>query len=173
MLLIKIFVSVILLNTSIYSFTVSDTQGGSIQFGNFANKKILIVNIATGDTAKLTQLAGLQQLQQQFADSLIIIAFPSNSFGNESRTNVEIKQFCESNYGASFLIASKGSVKGANIQPLYDWITKLSENGVMNSEIKDNYQKYLINGTGNLIGIFSGKILPMDSQLISAITQTF
>jgi len=172
MLLLKILISSLLLNSSIYSLTVSDTDGANIPFSSFQHKTLLIVNIATNDSVRTAQLAGLQQLQQQFGDSLVIIGFPSNSFGHESRTNAEIKQFCQSNYGVSFLLAAKGSVKGANIQPVYNWLSKLSENGVMDNEVKGDFQKYLINRDGNLVGVFSGKVLPMDNQLVSAITAT-
>lgn len=173
MLLFKILISAILSATSIYSFTVSNTEGGNIPFSNFQNKTILIVNIATNDSARTVQLAGLQQLQQQFPDSLVIIGFPSNSFGHENRSNAEIKQFCQSNYGVTFLLAAKASVKGNDIQPVYNWLTKQTENGVMNSQVKSDFQKYLIDQDGNLVAVFSGAVLPLDNKIISAITETF
>ena len=95
-----------MLNSSIYSITISNGPGTNIPLSNYQGKLILIVNIATGSD-KVAQLGGLQQLKQQYGDSLVIIGFPSNSFGHESRNNAEIKQFCESNYGVSFLLAAK------------------------------------------------------------------
>jgi glutathione peroxidase len=170
--LIKILITALLFNSSIYSFTISDTQGVPVPLSNFQHKALLIVNIATNDTTRTVQLAGLQQLQQQFADSLVVIGFPSNSFGHEPRSNAEIKQFCQSTYGVSFLLAAQGPVKGANVQPVYHWLGRLSENSVMDNEVKGDFQKYLIDKDGNLVGVFSGKVLPMDNQLVSAITAT-
>src|SRR5688572_4559340 len=103
--------------TSIYSLQVEDINGTGHSIGEFQGKKILVVNIAT-ESSQVSQLAELQQLHQQFADSLVIIGCPSNSFGNESRTNIEIKQFCQSQYGVTFFLSSKMSIAGPNIQPV-------------------------------------------------------
>jgi glutathione peroxidase len=168
--LFKILITGILFTTSsIYNITVTDTQAANIPLNNYQQKLMLIVNIATDDSARTPQLAGLQQLQQQFANSLVVIGFPSNSFGHEPRSNAAIKQFCQTTYGVSFLLAAQGPVKGATIQPVYNWLTKLTENGAMNTEVKGDFQKYLIDRNGNLVGVFSGKVLPMDNQIVSAI----
>jgi glutathione peroxidase len=157
--------------TSIYTFKVSDANGGQIDFDDFRGKKILIVNIATGST-KSDQLAGLQQLQQQFSDSLIIICFPSNSFGNENRNNVAIQQYCQTTYSSGYIIAGKVSVKGNDISSLYQWLTQKTKNGVFGSAVNSDFQKYLIDTQGNPVGIFSGDVSPLDSTLINAITNS-
>lgn len=161
--------SFVFIQTSIYSFNISRTDGGSINFSTFEGKKILLVNIATGSD-KVSQLAELQQLHQQYGDSLVVIGFPSNSFGHESRSNAEIKAFCQSQYEVSFLLAAKGDVKGSGIQPVYNWLTKASENGQTNTIVKDDFQKYLISESGELIGIFIGSVSPLDPQIVSNIT---
>lgn len=155
--------------TSIYSFNISSADGGNINFSTFEGKKILLVNIATGSD-KVSQLAELQQLHQQYGDNLVVIGFPSNSFGNESRSNAEIKSFCQSQHGITFLLAAKGDVKGSSIQPVYNWLTKESENGQANTIVKDDFQKYLISESGELIGIFIGSVSPLDQQIVSNIT---
>ena len=169
--LLKILLSAILFtSSSIYSITVTDIDGANKPMSNYQHKLILFVNIATNDSARTPQLAGLQQLQEQFADSLVVIGFPSNSFGYENRTDAQIKQFCQSTYGASFLLAAQGSVKGADIQPVYNWLTRQTENGVMDNEVKGDFQKFLLDKDGNLIGTFSGRVLPLDARITSAIT---
>lgn len=174
MQLIKIFATaLLLLNASIYSLTVTNTHGDTVPLSNFQHKSMLIVNIATGNAARVEQLAGLQQIQQEYADSLIVLAFPSNSFGNENRDNAEIQQFCQQNYGATFLVAAKGSVDSTGIQPLYNWLTKKSENGVMDTRVKSDYQKFLIDPHGNLAGVFAGSVLPTDSLFREAVTASF
>ncbi len=156
--------------TSIYSMQFTDVDGNQVNMSSYQNKKILLVNIASG-SPKAAQLAGLQQLHQQYGDSVTIIAFPSNSFGNESRTNAEIRQFCQSNYGVSFRIASKNSVSGADAQPLFHWLRYASENGVLDGVTGRDFQKYLIGRDGKIIGIFNASVLPMDSTVIDAIME--
>lgn len=173
MQVLKLLIPLFLFTTSIYNFSVSDTQGGTINFNNYQHKRLLLVNIATGNSARVSQLAGLQQLQQQFADSLVVIGFPSNSFGNESRSNAEIQQFCQTNYNTSFLLAAKGSVDSTGIQPIYNWLTKKNENGMLDSRVRGDFQKYLIDQDGNLVAVFSGSVLPTDNQITSAITATY
>ncbi|HMJ47150.1 MAG TPA: hypothetical protein VK498_07450 [Ferruginibacter sp.] len=169
MQIIKILISVILFNASFYNITVNEIGGTNIPLSNYQNKLILVVNIATS-SERVSQLGSLQQLQQQFSDSLVIIGFPTNSFGHETRNNSEIKQFCQTNYGVNFLLVSKGAVSGAAIQPVYNWLIKQSENGITNSEVKGDFQKYLINKSGVIVGIFSGSVSPLDNKITSAIT---
>ena len=172
--MIKILIaSVLLLGTSIYSFTITNTQGGNIPLSDYQHKTLLLVNIATGNQARVGQLAGLQQLQQEYADSLVVIAFPSNSFGNEDLSNEELLHYCQYNYSSTFLVAAKGSVDSTDMQPIYNWLTKKTENGIMDSRVKSDFQKYIINRDGNLSGVFSGAVLPTDSLFKAAITATF
>jgi glutathione peroxidase len=155
--------------SSIYSYQFTDTDGNTVNMSAYQGKKILLVNIATG-SSRVSQLAELQQLHQQYGDSLVIIAFPSNSFGNETRSNAEIKQFCQSNYGATFKIAAKNNVTAAGIQPIYNWLANISENGMMNGVVGADFQKFLIDKEGKLVGIFSPSVKPTHSSVIDAVT---
>ena len=163
------FLTSLVLYTSIYSLSFTDTDGSTVNMNSFQNKKILLVNIAT-NSPRVGQLTGLQQLKQQYGDSLVIIAFPSNSFGNETRSDAEIKQYCQQNYNVNFFIASKNSVFGLYIQPVYNWLKHTEENGVMDVEIMSDFQKILINKDGNIIGVFAPGVSPTDTSIVNAIT---
>ena len=163
------FLTSLVLYTSIYSLSFTDTDGSTVNMNSFQNKKILLVNIAT-NSPRVGQLTGLQQLKQQYGDSLVIIAFPSNSFGNETRSDAEIKQYCQQNYNVNFFIASKNSVSGPYVQPVYNWLKHTEENGVMDVEIMSDFQKILINNDGNIIGVFAPGVSPTDTSIVSAIT---
>ena len=158
-----------LFTTSIYSLQFQTIDGVNQFMSQYQGKKILLVNIATG-SSRVSQLAKLQQLQQQHADSLVVIGFPSNSFGHESRSDSGIKQFCQSQYGVSFLLAKKNPIAGSVIQPVYQWLTTQSENGVIGDPIKGDFQKILISGEGNVIGIFGPTVDPLSQELVNAIT---
>lgn len=153
---------------SIYDFKVNSVDGIEIDFNDFRGKKILIVNTASqGEQAD--QLAELEQLYQQFKDSgLVIVAFPTDDFSNEIRSNEQIKVSYQSNYSISFPIAAKGSVKGAGISPLYSWLTRKVQNGLMNTEIDQDFEKFLINGNGNLVGAYKFW-RPMSPVIVGAI----
>jgi glutathione peroxidase len=155
--------------SSFYSLSFQESGGTTIAMNSYSGKKILLVNIATG-SSRVSQLAGLQQLQTQYGDSLVIIAFPSASFGTEIRSDEEIKAFCQSNYYTTFTIAAKGNVAGASLQPVYDWLSKTTENGAMDLVIRGDFQKVLIGTDGNIQGVFSPKLEPTDSLIINAIT---
>ncbi len=158
--------------TSLYSLSFVDTNGNNISMSTFQGKKILITNMATGSD-KVSQLAGLQIMQQQFADSLVVIVFPSNSFGNEPKTDAEIKQFCNNNYQNTFIIASKTNVTGSNVNSIFSWLAHSAENGQVNALTQTDFSKYLIDKDGTIIGIYSSKILPTDVSIVHAITTSF
>lgn len=168
----SILFSVISVLSSIYSLNYADTGGNNISMNNYQGKKILLVNIATS-SPKVNQLSGLQQLQQQYGDSLVIIAFPSNSFGNETRSDIEIRDFCQSSYGATFHIAQKNPVAGVGIQSIYAWLGDINQNGEMNGTVTADFTKFLIDKDGSLIGVFSPKVEPMDNAIQNAITTNF
>lgn len=155
--------------TSFYSNSYISSNGTTTSLSAYQGKKVLVVNIATG-SSKVGQLAGLQQLQERFGDSLVIIAFPSNSFGNETKTDSEIRSICSNTYGATFKLAQKGAVAGNGIQQIYSWLSQSSENGNINGVITTDFQKFLIDGQGNIVGYFSSKVEPMDSKIIAAIS---
>jgi glutathione peroxidase len=166
--MIKMALILIAFTTSIYSLHFTTIQGVTNSFNAYQGKQILIVTIATNspDTA---QIAGLQQLQQQYGSNVKIIAFPSNDFNHEPRTNTEIAAFCENNYGTTFTIAQKGAVIGANKQAIFHWLASVAENGIMNAPVVGDYQKFLIDKDGNLDAVFNASVQPMSSTIINAI----
>ncbi len=134
----------------------------------YSGKKVLLVNIATNSN-RVAQIGQMQQLKNIFGDSLIVIGFPSNSFGKEPRTNAQIKTFCEANYNVTFPLADKASVINPLQQLVYIWLTTVSQNGMLNQTIKGDFQKYLVNEQGVLIGIFAPSITPTDKIIIDAV----
>ena len=171
--MIKLIISFLFIfQTSVYSLSFSTLDGEAVSMSAFQGKKILLVNIATGSKLA-TQLQDLEQLQQQYRDKLIVIAFPSNSFSREQRSNAEIKAFCRDTYRTSFLIAEKKEVAGSEVQPVYQWLTTQSENGMMQGEIKGDFQKFLIDEKGNLVGVFASNVSPLDPQLLNAISTVY
>jgi len=171
--MIKIFFSSLLLSyvfvVSIYSLSVADMSNGSIEFNDYRNKKILIVNTATGDSMANQQLVQLQQLFQQHQDSLVVIAFPSNSFGNEPGTNAEVKAKMQNVYGVTFPIATKSWVKGDSANIVYQWLGSKLQNEVMDAKTKRDYQKYLVDKTGKLVAKFDSIISPLSATMQNAI----
>lgn len=158
------------LQTSIYSYKVPGIDGNMIDFNDFRNKKILLVNIAT-QSSYATQLQKLQQLHNLYKDSLVIIAFPSNSFNHEPGTNATIATVCRTQYDVHYLIAEKANVSGTDMQPVYKWLTTFSENGVMDGTILGDFEKLLLDKHGKLAGIFAPSVDPMSPQLINAIKE--
>lgn len=156
---------------SIHSFVVKDVDGKDFPLSSLKGKKVMIVN--TASKCGLTpQYAKLEQLFQQYASkNFVIIGFPANNFmGQEPGSNADIKAFCSENYGVSFPMMSKISVKGDDIDPLYDWLTQKSKNGVEDSKVSWNFQKYLIDENGKLVKSFSPRTDPLDKEIISWIT---
>jgi glutathione peroxidase len=154
--------------TSFHSLQFADIDGNSLSMNQYAGKKILVVNIATG-SSRIDQLSGLEELYRKYSDSLVIIAFPSNSFSHEAKTNAEIKHFCQVNYGITFPLASKNPITWPETQSVYHWLTTIGENGQTSEAVKGDFQKFLINQHGELIGIFSPSLEPMSAQIRNAI----
>src|SRR5215475_10835292 len=124
---------------SIYDFKAPGLTGGTINFADFKGKKIMIVNTASmcGNTP---QYADLEKLYEKYKDKLVIVGFPANNFGQqEPGSNSEIKEFCTKNYGVTFPMAAKVSVKGDDMADIYKWLTSKAENGVLDAEIKWNF----------------------------------
>lgn len=150
---------------SIHDFKVKGLEGGIIDFSKFNGKKILVVNTASkcGFTPQYDEL---EKLYKSYNDKLVIVGFPANNFGQqEPGTNAEIKEFCTKNYGVTFPMAEKVSVKGDDIAPIYSWLTKKSENGVMDAEIKWNFTKFLLDEKGILIAKFDSKVTPLSDDI--------
>ncbi|HNK28621.1 MAG TPA: glutathione peroxidase [Ferruginibacter sp.] len=152
---------------SIYDFKVESLDGGTIDFSRFKGKKILIVNTAS-KCGYTPQYEDLQKLYEAYKDKLVIVGFPANNFGGqEPGSNGEIKEFCKKNYGVTFPMAAKVSVKGDDIAPIYKWLCSKAENGVMDAEIKWNFGKFLLDEKGKLIAYFPSKVKPMDAEITS------
>ena len=153
---------------TIYNFTVKDIAGNDFAFSQLKGKKILVVN--TASKCGLTpQYEGLEELYQQYGgDDFVIVGFPANNFKNqEPGTNEEIAQFCKLNYGVTFPMMGKISVKGDDIHPLYKWLTTESLNGVEDSKVKWNFQKYMINENGELVGHLAPTKKPDSKELLT------
>jgi glutathione peroxidase len=154
---------------SIYDFTVTSLDGKTINFAKYKGKKILIVNTAS-QCGNTPQYAGLEKLYNKYKGKLVIVGFPANNFGaQEPGTNAEIATFCQKNYSVSFPMAAKISVKGDDMAPIYQWLTQKKYNGFKDSEIKWNFQKYLIDEHGKLVAVFDPKVQPESEDVVSAI----
>lgn len=150
---------------SIYDFKVPALDGGTIDLSKYKGKKIMIVNTASkcGNTP---QYEGLQQLQDKYKNTLVIIGFPANNFGQqESGTNEEIKEFCKKNYGVTFPMAEKVSVKGDDIHPLFKYLTSEAKAMGIDDPIKWNFTKFLIDEKGKLITVIHNKVQPMSEEV--------
>jgi len=138
---------------SFHDFTVKDINGFDYKLSQFQGKKVLVVN--TASKCGLTpQYEDLEKLYREYQDKgFVIVGFPSNDFaGQEPGTNEEIAIFCSTKYEVSFPMMSKIKVKGEGIHPVYHWLTKASENGVEDSRVSWNFQKYMIDEQGALVG---------------------
>lgn len=152
---------------NIYSFQVNDLYGKQFDFATLKGKKILIVNTAS-ECGLTPQYEGLQRLYTSYNNkNLVIVGFPANNFGKqEPGTNSEIATFCKQNYGVSFPMMSKISVKGDDIHPIYEFLTQKSKNEFQDSEVTWNFQKYLINENGELEKVISPKVEPLDKEIV-------
>lgn len=157
--------------TSIYGFKVTALNGSTIDFSAFKGKKILIVNTAS-KCVYTPQYEGLEALYKKYKDRLVIVGFPANNFFHQAPgTSEEIAAFCKKNYGVSFPMAEKISVKGRNMAPIYIWLTEKKYNGFQNSSVKWNFQKYLLNEEGKLVAVFAPSVQPESEEIITAIEQ--
>jgi glutathione peroxidase len=152
---------------SIFQFKVASLDGGTIDFSSFKGKKILVVNTAS-ECGYTPQYKDLEALYEKYKDKLVIVGFPANNFGGqEPGTNTEIKTFCEKNYGVTFPMAAKISVKGDDTAPIYKWLTHKDQNGVLDAEIKWNFNKFLLDENGKMIAYFPSKVTPMSEEITS------
>lgn len=153
---------------TIYQFKVQDLEGNEFDFSSLKGKKILIVN--TASKCGLTpQYKDLQAIYDKYKDkNFVVVGFPANNFASqEPGTNEEIASFCERNYGVTFPMMEKISVKGADMHPVYQFLTQKSKNGLQDSNVKWNFQKYLINENGELEKVIAPKTLPTDKEVIA------
>ena len=152
---------------TIYQFKVKDLSGKEFDFASLKGKKILVVN--TASKCGLTpQYKDLQALYDTYkGQNFVVVGFPANNFAaQEPGTSAEIATFCEMNYGVTFPMMDKISVKGDDMAPIYKFLTQKSKNGVQDSEVEWNFQKYLINEQGELVKVISPKTLPTDKEIV-------
>ena len=150
---------------SIHSFKVKALDGKTIDFSKFKGKKILIVNTAS-ECGFTPQYEGLQKLYETYKDQLVIVGFPANNFGGqEPGSNEEIGAFCKKNYGVTFPMAVKVSVKGKDIAPIFKFLTDKKLNGVKSTTILWNFEKFLLNEKGELIDTFVSTTKPTSESI--------
>lgn len=149
---------------SVHEFSVEGLTGDTINFADFKGKKILIVNTAS-ECGFTPQYEGLQELHEAQADNLVIVGFPANNFGaQEPGSNHEIAGFCQKNYGVSFPMAAKVSVKGDDMHPLFAWLTA-QDNPDFTGDIKWNFEKFLLDENGKLVHRYRSMAKPMGKKI--------
>ncbi len=153
-------------NGSIHTFKVKSIEGGTIDFSKFKGKKILVVNTAS-KCGYTPQYEALQKVADEYKDKLVIVGFPANNFGGqEPGSDGEIQEFCKARFGVKFPLASKVSVKGEDIAPIYQWLTSKAKNGVLDAEIKWNFNKFLLDENGKMIAYFESKVKPDSEEIL-------
>ena len=153
---------------TIYQYKVEDLSGNTFDFASLKGQKIMIVN--TASKCGLTpQYKDLEALYKEYKDKgFVIVGFPANNFASqEPGTNAEIGAFCQQNYGVTFPMMDKISVKGDDMAEIYKFLTQKSKNGVQDSEVEWNFQKYLINEKGELVKVIKPRTLPTDPEIIN------
>ena len=154
---------------SVYDIDLNNIDGVNIDLSKFKGKYILFVNVAS-NCGFTKQYADLEKLYQQYKQELVVIGLPCNQFGGQEPGNsIEIKQFCQKNYGVSFPITEKINVKGENIHQIYSWLTDKEKNGNINSNVKWNFQKYLVGKSGELVNYFYSTTNPLSNKITSLI----
>jgi len=139
--------------SSIHQFRAKNIDGDEVSLSSFKGKKILIVNTAS-KCGFTPQYKDLEALYEKYKDkNFVIVGFPCNQFGNQEPGNSsDIKSFCTRNYGVTFPMMEKVDVKGNSICDIYNWLTSKDKNGVESSSVKWNFQKYMIDENGFLVG---------------------
>jgi len=153
---------------TLYDFKTKTIGGKEFDLSSLKGKKVMIVNTAS-KCGFTPQYKDLEELYKSYGgDKFIIIGFPANNFANqEPGSNSDIQNFCSLNYGVTFPMMSKISVKGDDIDPIYQWLTLKAYNGKMDSEVKWNFQKYLIDEQGNLVDVVDSKTLPGSDKILN------
>ncbi len=157
--------------TSIYDLKIKSIDGKDIDFQKFKNQKLLLVNVAS-ECGFTKQYADLQELNEKYGKKITVIGFPCNQFGGQEPGNEsEIASFCQKNFGVTFQLTEKIEVKGDNQHPIYKWLTQKSLNGKMDTEVKWNFQKYLIDENGYLVDVFYSATSPTSPKITDLINQ--
>lgn len=153
---------------SFYDFKMKTIEGKEFDFAQLKGKKVMVVNTAS-KCGFTPQYASLEELYKEFGgDKFVILGFPANNFAKqEPGENSEIAQFCQKNYGVTFQMFEKISVKGKDIAPLYEWLTHKDKNGVSDAKVSWNFTKFLIDENGNWVKLFSSSTSPVDEEILS------
>jgi len=181
-LILAALISLTLTGASIYDFKVGGIDGKEINFSQFKGKKILIVNTAS-NCGNTPQYDELQKLYEKYKNKLVVIGFPANNFGGqEPGSNEEIGEFCKKNYGVTFPLTEKVSVKGDDTHPIFKWL--IGQSAEMAKKVKSdntkdllykrflqdpvswNFTKFLIDEKGKLIGVFHNKLSPTSNEIM-------
>jgi glutathione peroxidase len=150
----------------VYDFKVKNIEGKDFKLSKYKGKKLLIVNTAS-KCGYTKQYAELQLLADQYKNKLVVIGFPANNFaGQEPGTNSEIQEFCKKNFGVTFPLSEKVSVKGLDIAPIFQYLTT-QENPDFTGEIKWNFEKFLIDENGKLIHRYRSNVKPLATEITS------
>jgi glutathione peroxidase len=153
---------------SIHSYQTTSIEGETLDLSAFAGRKMLIVNVASacGYTPQYQQL---QELHEQFSDKIAVIGFPCNDFGaQESGTEAEIQEFCMVRFGVTFPLSAKIGIT-KNTHPIYQFLTQKTLNGVMDNEVRWNFQKYLLNAKGEFVQMLPSSVSPLDDAILDFI----
>ena len=153
---------------SFYSFKTTTIDGKPFDLASLKGKKVLVVNTAS-QCGNTPQYAKLQALYDQYkSKGFVVIGFPANNFGGqEPGTNKEIQAYCTENYKVTFPMMEKISVKGADMDPIYKWLTSKEENGVMDAGVTWNFQKFMIDEKGKLVGMVAPKESPQIDKIVN------
>ena len=153
-----------------YNLKATRNNGQVLNFENFRNKKVLLVNTAS-NCGYTGQYEELQKLHEQYSDNLVILGFPANDFKEQEKSNdAEIAEFCQVNFGVTFPLAKKSIViKGAGQSPVYNWLTNAEQNGWNAHQPDWNFSKYLINENGILTHYFGSAVSPLSPEMLQAI----
>lgn len=154
--------------SSVYEFKLKSIDGNNFNLAKYRGKKLLIVNTAS-KCGFTKQYAELQKLSEQYKDKVVVIGFPENNFANqEPGTNSEIHEFCQKNFGVTFPLSEKVSVKGDDIAPLFKYLTE-APNPDFTGEIKWNFEKFLIDENGKLIHRYRSAVTPLSPEIVNAL----
>ena len=150
---------------TVYDYSIKTIDGKTVKLSKFKGKKILIVNTAS-KCGYTKQYEDLEKLHKQYGKDVVLIGFPAGNFGGqELATNTEIQDFCKKNFGVSFLLSEKVSVKGSDITPLFSYLTS-EENPDFKGDIKWNFEKFLINEKGELVHRYRSATKPLDPVIV-------
>ena len=157
-------------SSGFYDFKVKTLEGGDFDFSSLKGKKVMVVNTAS-KCGFTPQYKELEEVSEKYRGDLVIIGFPANNFMNqEPGSATDIRKFCTEKFGVTFPLMEKISVKGADMHPVYKWLTSKDKNGVMDSEVKWNFQKYLIDENGKLVDVIYSKEKPSSEKVIAWIS---